>query len=411
VAKGTVLLRNARLITMRGGEVIPSGDILIEGTRIAAVGPTGTLVVPTTARSFDLSGTTIVPGLIDVHMHAWESRRGVLDTNDWALRANLAYGVTSIRDPQTTTVDTFAYQDLVDTGTVIGPRIYTTGPGIGSAELPSWQATLDVLERHKRYYRTHIVKAYVAGNRQQRRWFADASRTLGLLATAEGAGDFYLDLTHALDGYSGNEHNLPVIDLYDDVAQLFARRNLTYTPTLLVGHGGPGAMDAFVSQSELLSDRKLRRFLPPIEREAKLTRAAWYADQEQIYKRLASSAAKVIAAGGRVCVGGHGVVHGLSTHWELWALQRGGLTTHEAIRAATLLGAEALGVEQDLGSIATGKLADLVILDKNPLENIENTTSIRFVMKGGQLYDGQTLSELWPVQRPAWTPWWEANDR
>ena len=122
--------------------------------------------------------------------------------------------------------------------------------------------------------------------------------------------------------------------------------------------------------------------------------------------RLAAQAAKIIRAGGRVGIGGHGQLQGIQVHWEVWALHSGGLTNLEALRAATLHGAEAIGRAQDLGSIEVGKLADLVILARDPLVDIRNSNSIRYVMKNGELFEGDTLNQLWPVEKPLEPLWW-----
>jgi imidazolonepropionase-like amidohydrolase len=100
---------------------------------------------------------------------------------------------------------------------------------------------------------------------------------------------------------------------------------------------------------------------------------------------------------------------GLGTHWELWALASGGLKPLEVIRIGTIFGAEAIGFGEDLGSLEPGKLADLIVLDKNPLENIRNTESIRMVMKNGRLYQGDDLQEIWPRQRNLPAFWWAAE--
>ena len=114
----------------------------------------------------------------------------------------------------------------------------------------------------------------------------------------------------------------------------------------------------------------------------------------------------LVEAGGRAGVGSHGQLQGLGYHWELWAMQSGGLSEHDALRVATVFGAEAIGLDNDLGSVESGKLADLVLLSADPLDNIRNTRAIRYVMKNGRLYDGDTLDEVWPRRRPlAGLPW------
>jgi len=108
--------------------------------------------------------------------------------------------------------------------------------------------------------------------------------------------------------------------------------------------------------------------------------------------------------GGHVTMGSHGNSKGIGAHWVTWALQMGGLSNMEALQAATIMGAEGLGMQQDLGSIEPRKVADLLILDKNPLHDLNNTLSIQFVIKDGELFDGNTLTAIWPVKKklPEW---------
>jgi Tol biopolymer transport system component len=404
---GTVVLRGAKVITMRGEEVIPDSDIVVTDNRIAAVGKRGAVSVPAGAKIIDLKGATIMPGIVDVHAHWMEIKRGVLDMQAWPLLANLAYGVTTGRDPQTGTNDMFAYQDLVDTGDILGPRAYSTGPGIFSSnDFQSYEDTLAVVTRYKKYYRTNTVKSYTVGNRKQREWVVQACKENQLMPTTEGALDLKLDLTHAIDGMSGNEHALPIVPLYADVVNTFVKSGITYTPTLLVAYGGPWAENYFYETTEVHDDAKLQRFFPHNVLDLKTERRPWFRKEEQVFPKLAASAAKIVRAGGKVVIGGHGQIQGIQCHWEMWALQSGGLSNFEVLRAATIHGAEAIGYGKDLGSIEPGKMADLIVLNRDPLLDIHNTNTIRYVMKNGELFEGDTLNQTWPVQKPLADLWW-----
>jgi Tol biopolymer transport system component len=405
--QGTIVLRGAKVITMRGDEVIENADVVVTDNRIAAVGPRGKVALPAGARQMDLRGHTLIPGLVDVHAHWFEIRRGVLDLQNWSFLANLAYGVTSGRDPQTATNDMFAYQDLVETGEIIGPRAFSTGPGVFSnTDFQSLDEAKNTVAKYKKYYRTNTLKSYVVGNRKQRQWMIEACKEHGIMPTTEGALDLKLNLTHVLDGFAGNEHSFPIVPLYKDVVELVARSKLTYTPTLLVAYGGPWAENYFYETTEVHDDPKLRRFVPHNLIDARAKRRPWFRPEEHIFSRLAAQAAKIVRAGGRVGLGGHGQLQGIQCHWELWALASGGMTPLEALRVATLYGAEAIGYAQDLGSIEPGKLADLVVLAKDPLVDIRHTNTIRYVMKNGELFEGDTLDQVWPRERKLPPLWW-----
>jgi Tol biopolymer transport system component len=408
---GVIVLRGAKVITMHGDEVIPDADIVVTDNRITAIGKRGVVDTPANARIMDLKGETIMPGIVDVHAHWIEIKRGVLDTQNWPFLANLAFGVTTGRDPQTSTNDMFAYQDLVETGDVLGPRAFSTGPGIFSnTDLQSLEDAQHVIERYKKYYRTNTVKSYTVGNRKQREWIVEASKLNQIMPTTEGALDLKLDLTHAIDGFEGNEHALPIVPLYRDVVQTFAQSGIFYTPTLLVAYGGPWAENYFYETTEVHENPKLNRFMPHNVLDEKSLRRPWFAKEEHVFPKLAASAAKIVRAGGNVSIGGHGQIQGLQCHWEMWALQSGGLSNFEVLRAATLTGARAIGYDQDLGSLETGKLADLIVLNKDPLEDIRNTTSIRYVMKNGELFEADTLNQVWPKLKPLAPLWWWKDD-
>ena len=409
--KGSVVLRGATVITMKEGaagnaNVLQNTDVVVTDNRIVAIGRGAQ--APAGARVIDVRGKYIVPGFIDTHAH-WEFRtHDVLEPQNWSLIANLAYGVTAGLDVQTSTNDYFAYQDLVETGQSLGQRAFMTGPGIFSNnDFQSYEATLAYLRRYKEHYRTPNIKSYMVGNRKQRQWVVQASKELGLMPTTEGGRDMKLDLTHAIDGFHGNEHTLPVFPLYKDVVELYARTKTAYTPTLLVNYGGIVAEEFFYTTTEVHDDPKLNRFYPHNELDSmSRRRRVWARKDEFVFPMAAESAARIQRAGGLIGVGGHGQVQGLGYHWEMWAFAMGGMTPREVLKAATLDGAKIIGFEQDLGSIEVGKLADLVVLDRNPLQDIRNTNTVRYVMKNGELFDGTTLDQIWPAQKPLPKFWW-----
>ena len=171
---GTLLLTGARVITMRGDEVLQRGDVLIDGHRIAAVGPSGSLTIPSGTVTRDVGGMTITPGFVDTHAHL-RPPAGVHTTQPWGYLANLAFGVTTTRDPQTGVSDVLTYADRVRSGDILGPRIYSTGPGVfGDYQalegIRDLDHARDVLRRYSDYYDTKTFKMYLAGNRQQRQW-------------------------------------------------------------------------------------------------------------------------------------------------------------------------------------------------------------------------------------------------
>ena len=239
-----------------------------------------------------------------------------------------------------------------------------------------------------------------------------ACRELLLMPTAEGGADTKQNITNAMDGFSGNEHSLPLANLYDDVTQLIARSEIFYTPTLLVTFGGPLPIYKFLAEEKPLDNPRLRQFFPEEELyEKSATRLLYFRPDDYHVTEVAQSTQKIALAGGNIGLGGHGEMQGLQNHWEMWLLASGGMEPYEVLRAATLNGARALGLEKDLGSLNAGKLADVLILDENPLKDIRASTSIRYVMKNGILYDAATLDQYFPHEKPAPNTWWQVTDK
>ncbi len=412
IPAGKVALVGARIITMNGDEVIERGTIVIDRDRIVGIGEEGMVEIPKDAYVMEVAGKTIMPGIVDVHAHLGNSYNGITPDQQWSYHASLAYGVTTTHDPSSSTEMVFSQSEMVKSGRLIGPRIYSTGTILYGADgdFKALVNNLDDARSHLRRLKAvgaFSVKSYNQPRRDQRQQVMQAARELKMNVYPEGGSFFYHNMTQILDGHTGIEHSIPVSPVYDDVVKLWGSSGTGYTPTLIVGYGGIWGENYWYQKTEVWKNEKLLRFYPRKIIDARSIRRMMVADEDFGHIENSKQAKKIVDGGGQVQLGAHGQLHGLGAHWELWMIGQGGFTNLESIRAATLWGAEYIGMDKDIGSLEVGKLADLVVMDKNPLEDLRNTESVTYTMINGRLYDAGTMDEIGNTKKECGPFFWE----
>ena len=399
--EGIIVLKGARIITMENDEVIEKGTIVIDKNRIKAIGAENEVLVPGSAKIIDVQGKTIMPGIIDVHAHLGAFRFGLSPNKHWQYYTNLAYGVTTTHDPSSNTEMTFSQSEMVKAGIMVGPRIFSTGTILYGAD-GDFKAVINSLEdarsaiRRTKAFGAFSVKSYNQPRRNQRQQVIQAARELGINVYPEGGSFFYHNMSMIVDGHTGVEHNIPVAPLYDDVIKLWSQTETGNTPTLIVNYGGLNGEYYWYQKTNVWEDEKLLKYTPRSIIDARSRHRTMVPDEEYENGHIlvSQSCNKLNDAGVKVNLGSHGQLQGLGAHWELWMLQQGGMSNMQALRAATLNGAQYLGMDKEIGSLKVGKLADLIVLDRNPLENIQNTNAVRYTMINGRLYDTETMNEI-----------------
>ncbi|SKB75075.1 Imidazolonepropionase [Salegentibacter holothuriorum] len=416
VPEGKIAFTNARIITMNGDQVIENGSLVIEENKIVSVGEASEVNIPNNAKVYDLEGKTIMPGIVDAHAHIGAFRYGLTPEKHWPLYANMAFGVTTVHDPSALSESIFSMAEMVKAGEMVGPRIYSTGIILYGAE-GDFKAVINSLEdaksalRRTKAFGATSVKSYNQPRREQRQQIMQAAKELEMNVVPEGGSTFLHNMNMIVDGHTGIEHNIPVAPVFKDIETLWSNSNTGYTPTLIVNYGGVNGEYYFYQKDNVWENERLLNFTPRQIVDSRSRHRTKLPDEE--YDNgpiLVSNTAKELSdIGVKVNLGAHGQLQGLGAHWELWLLQMGGMTNLEALQAATINGAEYIGMGSEIGSLEEGKLADLIVLEKNPLEDIRNSESVIYTMVNGRLYDAETMNEIGNNPEERGEFYWENN--
>jgi Tol biopolymer transport system component/imidazolonepropionase-like amidohydrolase len=398
-------LVGAKILPMNDLSVIPNGVVHIKKNRIAEVGPRENVTIPVGAKVIDVSGKTLMPGIIDIHAHPGSSDNSIYSQQMWSYLANLAFGVTTMEDPSNNSEMIFATAELQNQGSMLAPRIFSTGTILYGAEgdfktiINKYEDAVKAVKRTAAWGAI-LVKSYNQPRREQRQMVIKAAHELGIMVVPEGGSTLNNMMTMLLDGHTTLEHPVPVAPLYDPELRLLSRFGTGYTPTLIVGYGGLWGENYWYQHSNVWENERLARFTPRNVIDPRSIRRTMAPESEYHHFALAKTAANILHRGGNVELGAHGQLQGLGAHWELWMLQQGGMTNHEALRCATWMGARSIGLDKEIGSIQPGLLADLIVIDGDPLNDIRQSENIFYTMINGRLYDGRTLEQIEPERKP-----------
>ena len=407
---GKIALVGGRVVTMRDAdqqtEVIEDGVVIVEGSRITAVGSRDSVTIPADAFQLDVTGKTVLPGLIDAHAHGGMGTSEITPQQNWMQLSNLAFGVTTIHDPSNDTSEFFAASELQKTGQLVAPRVYGTGTILYGAYVPGYSAETNSLEDAQFHLQrlkdvgAISVKSYNQPRREQRQQIIQAAAELDMMVVPEGGMRFQHNLTELIDGHTTIEHSLPVQNVYADVLQLWSQIGTAYTPTFVVSYGGLMGEEYWYDRTNVWENPRLLRYTPKSVLYPRSIRRPKAPDSEYNHVYVARTAKALRDVGVRVNIGAHGQREGLAAHWEIWSMVQGGFSPWEALRGATIDGAASLGMDHDIGSLEVGKLADITVVDGNPLEDISRSEYVSHTLINGRLYEAASMNQIAPNSVP-----------
>ncbi|MBC7774257.1 MAG: PD40 domain-containing protein, partial [Phycisphaerae bacterium] len=351
---GTVIFENARIVTCEGDQVIQSGALVVYQNKIESIETMTDYKSKRVKRAepvmiIDCNGKTIIPGMVDAHAHSGNFRFGLSPQKQWEYYANLAYGVTTMHDPSTNSEMAFSHSEMLKSGLMVGPRLFSTGTILYGAD-GDFKAPINSLDdaratlRRTKAWGAFSVKSYNQPRREQSQQVMAAAHELGMLVVPEGGSFFAHNMTQIIDGHTTVEHNIPVAPLYNDVVTMWSKTQTHNTPTLIVNYGSLTGEYYWYQNTDVWAKQRLLNFTPRhivMERSRHITKAP-QEEYENGYILTSKSCKKLQDAGVNINLGAHGQLNGLGAHWELWMLQQGGMSNLEALKCATINGAISL---------------------------------------------------------------------
>ena len=406
----TVVLHGGRIITMSGssgiGRVIENGAVVIQGRHIADVAPISSVEIPPGAHMIDTGELTIMPGLVEAHYHRIGGSEGTIGLSAFKLPNSsmndpsaIRYGITTAWEPGGIVDDGApATADLQRAGRILGPRWEHSASGaVGYPwnQLKTYDDALRAVTMQKQLGAT-VLKEYVTPFRLQRQWLSAAARSVGLhiyshLDSFDGA------MTNIVDGYSGGEHSYLPVPYFRDVEEMMRQSGYVWTPNIVISSGSvvsdnfpqapsnPESRNSHENQGNNSNDPALDGYGRRLQQEYRLPvhRAS----------RVAKQAASASKLGINVGVSGHSMP-GAGLHAEMWHLSKAGMPIPDVLRATTMGNAGKLGLDKYIGSLEPGKIADILVLKRDPSVDIQNAKAVKFTIQSGRIFDAITAQVL-----------------
>ncbi|PKI15974.1 amidohydrolase family protein [Colwellia sp. 12G3] len=400
IPSGYVAFVGGKVITMEGEQVIENGVVLVEGNKIKAVGTKDQVKIPSDAMIIDITGKTVMPGLIDAHAHGSQGSNEIIPQQNWKNYAGLALGVTTIHDPSNDTTEFFAASEMQKAGKIVAARLFSTGTILYGATIPGYTSHVDSLDDAKFHVErlkaagAFSVKSYNQPRRNQRQQFIQAARELEMMVVPEGGSLLQHNLTMVVDGHTTLEHSISTANIYDDIKQLWSQSDMAYTPTMGVAYGGISGENYWYDTTNVWEHPRLSKYVPSEFLDPRSMRRPKAPLHHYNHFNVAKVAKEMQDLGVEVNAGGHGQREGLAMHWEMWMMAQGGMTPLQAIRTATISPARSLGLDKDLGSLTVGKLADMIVIDGDITKDIRLSDKVTHTMVNGRLYNADTMNEI-----------------